>query len=46
MFITDPVSKYFNAKIGQVFRIIRPSENAGEAIGYRIVIRGNITDDK
>jgi DNA-directed RNA polymerase subunit H (RpoH/RPB5) len=46
MFITDPVSKYFNAKVGQVFRIIRPSEVSGQSIYYRIVIRGNITDDK
>jgi DNA-directed RNA polymerase subunit H (RpoH/RPB5) len=46
MFITDPVSKYFNAKVGQVFRIIRPSEVSGQSIYYRIVIRGNVTDDK
>jgi DNA-directed RNA polymerase subunit H (RpoH/RPB5) len=46
MFITDPVSKYFNAKVGQVFRIIRPSEVAGQSIYYRIGIRGNVTDDK
>ena len=46
IFISDPVSKYFNAKVGQVFRIIRPSEVAGQSIYYRIVIRGNNTDDK
>ena len=46
IFISDPVSKYFNAKVGQVFRIIRPSEVAGHSIYYRIVIRGNNTDDK
>ena len=46
MFISDPVSKYFNAKVGQVFRIIRPSEVSGQSIYYRIVIKGNISDDK
>ena len=46
MFITDPVSKYFNAKVGQVFRIIRPSEIAGQSIYYRMVIKGSHTDDK
>ena len=46
MFITDPVAKYFNAKVGQVFRIIRPSEVSGNSIYYRIVIKGNISDDK
>ncbi len=46
MFISDPVSKYFNAKVGQIFRIIRPSEVSGQSIYYRIVIRGNINDDK
>jgi DNA-directed RNA polymerase subunit H (RpoH/RPB5) len=41
MFISDPVSKYFNAKVGQVFRIIRPSEVSVESIYYRIVIPGS-----
>jgi DNA-directed RNA polymerase subunit H len=41
MFISDPVSKYFNAKVGQVFRIIRPSEVSAESIYYRIVIPGS-----
>ena len=46
MFISDPVSKYFNAKVGQVFRIIRPSEISGQSIYYRMVIRGSMNDDK
>jgi len=44
MFITDPVSKYFNAKVGQIFRIIRPSEVTAESIYYRIVIPGSAGD--
>lgn len=46
VYMNDPVSKYFNAKVGQVFRIIRPSEVAGESIYYRLVIKGSNTDDK
>jgi DNA-directed RNA polymerase subunit H (RpoH/RPB5) len=46
MFIGDPVSKYFNAKVGQVFRIIRPSEVTAQSIYYRMVIKGSINDDK
>jgi DNA-directed RNA polymerase subunit H len=37
----DPISKYFNAKIGDVFRIIRPSEITGESVFYRRVYKGN-----
>jgi DNA-directed RNA polymerase subunit H (RpoH/RPB5) len=44
MFISDPVAKYFNAKVGQVFRIIRPSEVSVESIYYRIVIPGSSTE--
>jgi len=37
----DPVSKYYNAKPNQIFRIIRPSETAGLGISYRLVVKGN-----
>ena len=34
---TDPVSKYFDAKKGNLFKITRISPVAGEYISYRIV---------
>jgi DNA-directed RNA polymerase subunit H (RpoH/RPB5) len=40
---TDPYSLYYNAKRGQVFRIICNSEQTGKSVGYRIVVKGNIT---
>ncbi len=46
IFITDPVAKYFNAQLGQIFRITRPSETSGLAPYYRLVIKGNIVDKK
>jgi DNA-directed RNA polymerase subunit H (RpoH/RPB5) len=39
IFDTDPISKYYNAKIGQIFRIQRPSETTGYSNYYRIVVR-------
>jgi DNA-directed RNA polymerase I, II, and III subunit RPABC1 len=39
IFITDPISKYYNAKIGQIFRIQRPSETTGYTNYYRIVVK-------
>lgn len=46
MTVFDPVSKYYNAKVGQVFRIIRPSETSIQSVYYRIVIDGNLSDEK
>lgn len=43
--ISDPVSRYYNVKTGQMFRIIRPSETSGEAVTYRLVVRGQIRDN-
>lgn len=42
IFISDPVSRYYNAKIGQIFRIIRPSETSGFSNYYRIVVKDTI----
>lgn len=42
IFITDPIAKYFNAKVGQIFKITRPSETSGLAPYHRLVVKGNI----
>jgi DNA-directed RNA polymerase subunit H (RpoH/RPB5) len=39
---TDMMSRYYNANIGDVFRIIRPSITSGTSIFYRRVISGSI----
>lgn len=38
MFSTDPVARYYAAKAGDIFRIIRPSPFTGMGFHYRIVI--------
>lgn len=38
MVFADPIVKYFNLKIGDFIRIIRPSPTTGEAIDYRVVV--------
>jgi DNA-directed RNA polymerase subunit H (RpoH/RPB5) len=42
--VTDPIVYYYNAKPGQIFRIIRPSETSVEAFSYRLVIKGQIKE--
>ena len=42
--VTDPIARYYNAKVGQMFRIHRASETSGIAPYYRLVIRGNIAN--
>jgi DNA-directed RNA polymerase subunit H (RpoH/RPB5) len=39
---SDPVSRYFCAKIGNIFEIVRPSITSGESVSYRIVVQGNL----
>lgn len=41
IFITDPIARYYNAKMGQIFRIKRPSEITGFSNYYRIVVNGS-----
>ncbi len=42
IFVTDPVSRYYNMKVGDVFRIIRPSITSGHGVSYRLVIAGKL----
>lgn len=42
IFSSDPVAKYYNMQIGDICRIIRPSETAGFAATYRLVVKGSI----
>lgn len=44
--LSDPISRYYHAKIGQIFRIIRPSETSGYSVYYRIVSRDIMTKKK
>lgn len=41
MFVSDPVSRYYNMKVGDIVRIIRPSVTSGNSIFYRRIIPGN-----
>jgi DNA-directed RNA polymerase subunit H (RpoH/RPB5) len=41
IFTTDMMSRYFNAQIGDIFRIIRPSITSGKSIFYRRVVHGS-----
>ena len=38
--ISDPIAKYYNARLHDVFKIIRPSPVSGATICYRYVIKG------
>lgn len=38
----DMMSRYYNAKVGDIFKIIRPSIVAGNSIFYRKVIHGSL----
>jgi DNA-directed RNA polymerase subunit H (RpoH/RPB5) len=41
IFNTDMMSRYYGAKVGDIFRIIRPSFTAGKSIFYRRVVNGS-----
>ena len=38
--ITDPAIKEINPKVGDVVKIIRKSQTAGESVYYRVIIKG------
>lgn len=38
---TDPVARYYNMQIGDICRILRPSEQTSFAPTYRLVVQGN-----
>lgn len=40
IFESDPISRYYNMKQGDVFRIIRASGKSGQTVTYRLVIKG------
>jgi DNA-directed RNA polymerase subunit H (RpoH/RPB5) len=42
IFNTDMMSRYFNAKIGDIFKIIRPNMSSGTSIFYRRVAHGSL----
>ncbi len=42
IYSTDIMSRYFGAKINDVFRIIRPNISSGTSIYYRLVINGSL----
>ena len=42
----DPISRYYNSKLKDIFRIKRPNISSGYSIFYRIVISGPLPDIK
>ena len=42
IYMTDTMSRYYNAKVGDVFKITRPSVTSGKSIFYRRVINGSL----
>ena len=42
IFSTDMMSRYFNAKVGDVFKIRRLNVTSGHGVDYRVVVPGKI----
>ena len=43
MLSTDAIARYYNAKVGDIFRIKRPSTFSGESFHYRLVVDSPIS---
>jgi len=43
--VNDPVARFYGAKVGDLFKIIRPSITSGKEVDYRMVIPGEIKID-
>ena len=41
MFVTDMMARYYGAKIGDIFKLIRPSITSGKNVFYRKVVNGS-----
>jgi len=41
MYLTDPIARYYNMKVGDIAKIIRPSISSGYSVFYRRVTNGN-----
>lgn len=41
IFVTDMMARYYGAKIGDIFRIIRPSITSGKNVFFRRVVNGS-----
>lgn len=42
IYVTDSASRYYNARIGDMFRIVRSSETTGLSPYYRLVVKGDV----
>ena len=42
IYITDPIARYYNAKIGDIMEIERYTPNSGKSIIYRTVVNGQV----
>ena len=45
IFSSDPIARYYDMQIGQICRILRPSETSGLVPFYRLVIKGHLSSD-
>jgi DNA-directed RNA polymerase subunit H (RpoH/RPB5) len=42
IFSTDVMSRYYNAKVGDIFRVHRLNITSGKGVDYRVVIQGSL----